>query len=135
MSGVPPGGSRNTRQRAEVRALLEESDQFRSAQRLHADLRARDVAVGLTTVYRTLQALVDSGEIDSMRLPNGEQLFRRCSTHTRHHHLVCRLCARTVEVTGPSVDEWACRMAARHGFTDVNHTMEIFGVCAACAAG
>ncbi|MFI6784638.1 Fur family transcriptional regulator [Micromonospora sp. NPDC050276] len=135
MSGIPPGASRNTRQRAEVRALLEESDQFRSAQRLYADLRAREVPVGLTTVYRTLQALVDSGEIDSMRLPNGEQLFRRCSTHTQHHHLVCRLCARTVEVTGPSVDEWAHRMAARHGFTDVNHTMEIFGICAACAEG
>ncbi|MEU7588157.1 transcriptional repressor [Micromonospora sp. NPDC049230] len=35
--------------------MLEESDQFRSAQRLYADLRARDVAVGLTTVYHAME--------------------------------------------------------------------------------
>ncbi|WBB67638.1 transcriptional repressor [Micromonospora sp. WMMD812] len=132
MTEMPPGAGRNTRQRAEVRALLEESDEFRSAQRLHADLRSRSVPIGLTTVYRTLQALVEAGEIDSMRLPNGEQLFRRCS-RTRHHHLICRLCARTVEVTGPTVEVWADRTAARHGFTDINHTLEIFGICAVCA--
>ncbi|MEU6207383.1 Fur family transcriptional regulator [Micromonospora musae] len=133
MSSARPGASRNTRQRAEVMALLEESDEFRSAQRLYAELRSRGVAVGLTTVYRTLQALLDAGAIDSMRLPRGEQLFRRCSG-TQHHHLVCRYCARTIEVAGPTVEAWAQRVARRYGFTDVNHTLEIFGTCAACAS-
>ncbi|WP_410809716.1 Fur family transcriptional regulator [Micromonospora sp. 067-2] len=134
MGGILPGAGagRNTHQRAEVMALLEESDEFRSAQRLFADLRARGVAVGLTTVYRALQTLVDAGEVDSMRLASGEQLFRRCS-RTHHHHLVCRQCARTVEITGPTVEAWARRTAGRHGFTDVNHTLEIFGTCATCA--
>jgi Fur family ferric uptake transcriptional regulator len=134
LSGSLPGASRNTRQRAEVIALLEESDEFRTAQRLYAELRARDVAVGLTTVYRTLQAMVAAGHVDSMRLPNGEQMFRRCS-RTRHYHLVCRHCARTVEITGPTVEAWARRTATEHGFIDVNHTLEIFGTCVTCVAG
>ncbi|MFK3983561.1 Fur family transcriptional regulator [Micromonospora sp. NPDC050397] len=128
-----PGVTRNTRQRGEVVALLEELNEFRSAQQLHADLRQRGVGVGLTTVYRTLQTLVDAGEIDVMRLPNGEQLYRRCSP-THHHHLVCRDCARTVEVAGPTVETWTKRVADEHGFTDVGHTLEIFGTCAGCAA-
>ncbi|MER7332710.1 MULTISPECIES: Fur family transcriptional regulator [unclassified Micromonospora] len=127
-----PGAARNTRQRAEVIALLEESDEFRSAQRLHAQLRDRGAAVGLTTVYRTLQALVNAGEVDALQLPSGEQLFRRCS-RGHHHHLVCRHCARTVEIAGPAVEAWASRTAARHGFTDVNHTLEIMGTCGTCA--
>jgi Fur family transcriptional regulator, ferric uptake regulator len=128
-----PGVTRNTRQRGEVVALLGELTEFRSAQHLHADLRQRGVGVGLTTVYRTLQTLVDAGEIDVMRLPNGEQLYRRCSP-THHHHLVCRHCARTVEVAGPTVEAWTKRVADEHGFTDVGHTLEIFGTCARCSA-
>ncbi|MFC0098947.1 Fur family transcriptional regulator [Micromonospora marina] len=127
-----PGAVRNTRQRAKVVELLSRSDEFRSAQRLHAELREGGAVVGLTTVYRTLQALADAGEVDILRLPTGEQLFRRCS-RTHHHHLVCRHCGRTVEITGPAVEAWARRTASQHGFTDVNHTLEIMGTCAECA--
>ncbi|MEU7588173.1 transcriptional repressor [Micromonospora sp. NPDC049230] len=127
-----PNVTRNTRQRAEVLALLREVEGFHSAQQLHQMLLARKAGVGLTTVYRTLQLLVDAGEIDSTRLPGGEQLFRRCSQSKHHHHLVCRDCGRTVEVAGPAVERWADQVATQHGFVDVGHTLEIFGTCAEC---
>jgi Fur family ferric uptake transcriptional regulator len=117
-----------------VLARLDEVAEFRTAQQLHQDLRGSGARVGLTTVYRTLQLLVEAGEVDTMRLPSGEQLFRRCG-RAHHHHLVCRQCATTVEVEGPAVERWAERLAAEHGFIDVSHTVEIFGTCAACAAG
>jgi Fur family transcriptional regulator, ferric uptake regulator len=122
---------RATRQRAAVSALLDETDDFRSAQELHDALRRRGDAVGLTTVYRTLQALADAGEVDVLRTAEGENVFRRCSTG-HHHHLVCRSCGRTVEVEGPAVERWAERVAERHGFTDVSHTLEVFGTCPTC---
>jgi Fur family ferric uptake transcriptional regulator len=124
---------RNTRQRGAVTALLAEVDDFATAQELHAKLRERGERVGLTTVYRALQALADANEIDVMRLPTGEQLFRRCSSG-HHHHLVCRSCGRTVEVAGPAVESWATRVAAEHGYADVSHTLEIFGTCPSCHA-
>jgi Fur family transcriptional regulator, ferric uptake regulator len=123
---------RTTRQRTAVMALLSEVEEFRSAQELHELLRRRGESVGLTTVYRTLQALADAEEIDVMRPPGGEHLYRRCSSG-HHHHLVCRDCGRTVEVAGPTVESWANRVAAEHGFADVAHTLEIFGTCADCA--
>jgi Fur family ferric uptake transcriptional regulator len=125
---------RNTRQRGAVSALLAEVDDFSTAQELHATLRGRGDRVGLTTVYRALQALADAGEIDVMRLPSGEQLFRQCS-RGHHHHLVCRTCGRTVEVEGPAVEHWADRVAAQHGFADISHTLEIFGDCPSCLSG
>jgi Fur family transcriptional regulator, ferric uptake regulator len=129
---VTEPAQRNTRQRGAVAALLAEVEGFHSAQELHAMLRERGVAVGLTTVYRTLQGLADAGEVDVMRPAGGDHLYRRCSDG-HHHHLVCRGCGRTVEVLGPTVESWAETVAARHGYVDVSHTLEIFGTCPACA--
>ncbi|MBE9374579.1 transcriptional repressor [Saccharopolyspora sp. HNM0983] len=128
--GVP--GLRATKQRAAVSNLLDEVDDFRSAQELHEQLRNRGEGIGLTTVYRTLQSLADAGEVDVLRNPSGESVYRRCSSH-HHHHLVCRHCGRTVEVADPPVEEWAERIGREHGFTEVSHTVEIIGICPDCA--
>jgi Fur family transcriptional regulator, ferric uptake regulator len=122
---------RPTRQRRAVAAALDAVSDFRSAQEIHDLLKRRGDTVGLTTVYRTLQALADSGEIDILRNSDGEALYRRCSDG-HHHHLVCRSCGRTVEVEGPTVERWAQRVAAEHGYADLSHTLEIFGTCSHC---
>lgn len=124
-------GKRSTRQRTAVARLLDQLDDFRSAQELHEELRKRGEGIGLTTVYRTLQSLADAGEVDVLRTDSGEAIYRRCSQH-HHHHLVCRTCGRTVEVEGPAVEKWADRVAAENGFVEVSHTVEIFGTCRDC---
>ena len=126
-------GVRATRQRAAITELLGELDDFRSAQELHDELRRRGEGIGLTTVYRTLQAMSAAGVVDTLRTDTGESVYRRCSEH-HHHHLVCRTCGATVEIQGRSVETWAADIARRHGFSDVSHTIEIFGVCGACAS-
>ena len=104
---------------------------FRSAQEIHELLGQQGDPVGLATVYRTLQLMADLGEVDVLRSEDGEAIYRRCSD-THHHHLVCRSCGATVEVEGPAVERWTSGIAADHGYTDVAHTLEIFGTCPAC---
>lgn len=125
-------GGRSTRQRAAVSAALQELADFRSTQEIHEYLRSRGDSVGLTTVYRTLQALAAAREVDVILRADGESVYRMCSGR-HHHHLVCRSCGHTVEVEGPTVERWAAKVSADHGFTDVSHTLEIFGLCARCA--
>ena len=134
-SVVGTGGPavRSTRQRSAVSRLLDATDEFRSAQDLHEELRRRGEGIGLNTVDRTLQTLADAGSVDVLRTDSGEAVYRRCSAG-HHHHLVCRDCGRTVEVEGPAVERWAQGVAAEHGFVDVSHTVEVFGTCAGCAA-
>ena len=126
-----PAGTRPTRQRRAVAAALQSFDDFRSAQDIHDLLRTGGENVGLSTVYRTLQALADGGEVDVLRKEDGEAMYRRCSGR-HHHHLVCRTCGRTVEVAGPTVESWADAVAEEHGFADFSHTLEIFGTCPSC---
>ena len=119
---------RASRQRTAVSAYLTRRTTFASAQEIHAALRESGEPVGLATVYRALQAMVEDGELDALRTDDGETVYRRCGT-SHHHHLVCRECGRTVEVEAPDVERWATEVAAQHGFGDVVHTLEIFGVC------
>jgi Fur family ferric uptake transcriptional regulator len=126
---------RATRQRAAVSALLDRLDDFRSAQEIHEELRRLGEGIGLTTVYRTLQTLADSGEVDVLRTGTGEAVYRRCDTADHHHHLVCRRCGYTVEIEGPDVESWAQRVAETNGFVELSHTAEIFGLCKDCGAG
>ena len=123
---------RPTRQRAAVAAALGTGHAFRSAQELYETLRASGDKVGLTTVYRTLQAMVDAGELDVLRSADGEAVYRRCRSGEHHHHLVCRRCGTTEELAAEEVEAWAAAVAQRHGFTDVSHTIEVFGYCRDC---
>lgn len=123
---------RETRQKRALGLVLDDSEAFRSAQDLFAELRTRGENVGLTTVYNQLRALAEAGQVDTLRTGEGETLYRRCGSERHHHHLVCRSCGRTVEVEGPEVEGWADRVAAANGFTDISHTVEIVGLCADC---
>ncbi len=125
-------GGRPTRQRVAIAAVMETFEDFRSAQDIHALLGQRGEHVGLSTVYRTLQNLADAGAIDSLRTESGESIYRHCST-SHHHHLVCRSCGATVEVEGPAVEKWTRAVASAHGYSDVSHTLEIFGTCSTCS--
>ncbi|MCD4534559.1 transcriptional repressor [Nocardioides sp. cx-169] len=126
-----PPTLRPTKQRLAVAAAMASFDDFRSAQEIHELLGRLGEPVGLATVYRTLQRMVETGEVDLLRTEDGEAIYRRCSD-AHHHHLVCRGCGATVEVEGPAVERWTRAIADEHGFADVSHTLEIFGTCASC---
>ncbi len=123
---------RNTWQRDRVRDALTESRGFVSAQSLHATLREENTGIGLATVYRALAGLAAQGDADSLQSPEGEALYRACSSTGHHHHLICRNCGLTVEIEATAVEQWAQRTASQHGFTEAEHVVDIFGWCAAC---
>lgn len=125
--------TRHTWQRAAVRDLLEGGEEFRTAQQIHDQLREGEAKVGLATVYRALQTMAESGEVDVLRTPEGESAYRACSSG-HHHHLVCRQCGYSIEISAHEVEEWAASVARSNGFTDAGHKLEIFGLCASCAA-
>jgi Fur family transcriptional regulator, ferric uptake regulator len=132
-----PGRLRNTRQAAAVEAALRDADGFRTAQNLFAELRRRGDRIGLTTVYRHLNMLAEQGRADVVHSAEGESQYRLCGVGSHsadepgehHHHLVCRVCGRSVEVSGPEVEAWADRVSAAAGYTEISHTLEVFGLC------
>jgi Fur family transcriptional regulator, ferric uptake regulator len=132
----PLGGTRvrGTKQAEALASVLDSLPGFWSAQQIHAELRSRGERIGLTTVYRHLQVLSEDGLLDTIRDAGGETLYRRCRSAVHHHHLICRICGTSVEVEGRAVEQWAEKVAAEAGFTAVDHTVELFGLCPRCGA-
>jgi len=122
---------RNTWQKDAVKQALSEASEFVSAQQLHQSLHAHGSTIGLATVYRALADLAANGDADSITSTDGQLLYRACGT-SHHHHLICRVCGKTVEIDADEVEGWAEKVAAQHGFTNSSHTVEIFGLCRAC---
>lgn len=131
-TGTPKLGARNTRQRTAVVQVLSDIDTFASAKEIYRELDSRDLKVGLTTVYRTLQSLADIDAVDVLHMSNGETLYRQCVNESHHHHLVCSQCGRTEEIDGGPVETWAQRVAEEHGYVLSGHDAEIYGTCAQC---
>ena len=125
---------RAARQRAAVGAALARMDGFRSAQEVHARMRADGSGVSLSTVYRAVRVLSLDGQVDSLLTPSGETLYRRCSPRP-HSHLVCSVCGWAVELDGPDLDGWTAHVAGVHGFAAVQRAVELVGVCSACPGG
>ncbi|WP_062133122.1 Fur family transcriptional regulator [Demequina aestuarii] len=126
---------RMTRQRAAVLELLDTHTEFRSAQAWHDTLRHDGSSVGLATVYRTLQSLAEAGDLDTVVTDSGETLYRRCEAgEQHHHHLRCRVCGRAEDIDVPEFESWADRIARSHGYSLIDHTVELTGVCTECHA-
>jgi Fur family ferric uptake transcriptional regulator len=129
------GRQRNTRQAQAIEQALGAADGFRTAQDLFSEIRAGGERIGLTTVYRHLALLAETDRADVVHTADGEAQYRLCGPRDssnpdeHHHHIVCRVCGRSVEVSGPEVEAWADRVAASAGFTDITHTVELFGLC------
>jgi Fur family ferric uptake transcriptional regulator len=128
------GPKRNTWQREAVRARLAEAGGFVSAQQLHAVLREEGSTIGLATVYRNLAQLAEAGEADQLQSLEGENLFRSCRTTNHHHHLICRSCGTAHEIEASVVEQWASRVASEYGFTEIEHVVDLFGICERCRA-
>ena len=123
---------RTTRAQAAVLSALQGVEGFLSAQDLHARLRAGGSAVGLTSVYRAVQALAGSGTVDEHRSAGGEVGYRLCATTRHHHHLSCTGCGTTVELEAPETEVWVQTVGARHGYVVHGHVLELSGTCRAC---
>lgn len=130
----PDGGNlpRITRQREAVLKALEELDVFASAQELHQFLRGRGNRVSLSTVYRTLATLERLDLVDAVRDDRGERSYRRRDDTEHQHYLLCRQCGHSVPISSESFETWLATAQQAHGFVEVQHTLDLVGLCRTC---
>ncbi len=123
--------SDRTRSQERILQLLKQFDREISAQEIYVELRTRDRAVGLATIYRSLESLKLEGIIQGRTLPTGESLYS-CVQADRHH-LTCLHCGRSIPIDECPVEQLERRLESLHQFKIYYHTLEFFGVCMTCA--
>src|SRR5699024_4719365 len=125
--------TRNTWQKQAIDEILATNADFLSAQQIHQHVAESGRSVSLATVYRVLQSQVEDGAVDILALEDGQTLFRKCAISGHHHHLLCRNCRATEEIEAPKIEQWADHVGDEFGFTQIGHTLEIYGLCPQCS--
>ena len=123
------GGWRMTKKREVLLNALLTFDRPASAEQIRekADLAQSD----LVTVYRNLETFEDIGMLQRVPLENGTQLFELTAPNEHYHHLICRECHRT-ERLDLCVSKQVISQAEEHGYTQIAHLMEVYGICGKC---
>ena len=87
--------------------------------------------VGLDTVYRNLNLLIDMGLLIQINLKNSEtSRFEIIKNH--HHHLICLGCGETLCLEQCPLNERELGKVTEKGYEIVGHAFEIYGYCPAC---
>lgn len=129
---IREAGYRLTRPRLAILDAVAESDVALTAEQVHRQARARYPSLGLVTVYRTLDLMVDLGLVHRLPTEAGGQVYLRAGRTPPGHLLICRSCHSAVEVPCAGLEEMTERLERQTGFTIQGHWLELFGLCPAC---
>jgi Fur family ferric uptake transcriptional regulator len=125
-------GRRLTRQRRTIwQVLAAEPGVHLSAQDVCERVRARVPSVTPSTVYRTLDVLVEAGLALRTDL-GGDRVFYEPAHDHPHHHLVCERCGAVRHVHDDALGDLRDRVEARSGYALAARELTLFGVCPDC---
>lgn len=116
--------------RAIIRALLDDGS-YASPTEVLARARQYYPAIGLVTVYRTLDLLSELGFVKRIHAEEGCHGYA-AANHGHHHHLICRRCGATVEFQGCDLSPFLARISQQTGYTIEDHLLELVGLCSLC---
>ena len=121
-----------TRPRDRVAEVVLGSEDHLSVDQIHRALRDQGEAVGLATIYRTLDLLAKSGLVRAHDFGQGFRRYEPMPARTHHHHLVCVRCDKVEEFGHERLERILPIIADEHGFQPERHRLEIYGVCREC---
>jgi Fur family transcriptional regulator, ferric uptake regulator len=105
------------------------------AEELLRAMQERGLKISRATVYRNLDLLVECGMVRKQRLERDRFLYEHVHSGQQHDHLVCTGCGRVVEFVSPGIVALQGEICRAHGFVPSRHSLQISGLCNACAAG
>jgi Fur family ferric uptake transcriptional regulator len=128
-AGYRRGGARRS-----VVELLGKQNCCLSAQEIHDLLRRARRPVGIASVYRALEALVELRLAKRVDAGDGIARFEPASADgDHHHHLVCRDCGKVEAFRDPRLERTIDRIADGLGYSVEEHEVVLTGACADCA--
>lgn len=121
--------------RAICDALARHHDLHLTASTLHeAAEDSLGSPIDISTVYRTIDALEQSGLLHHVHLGHGPAVLH-LSDHVEHHHLTCEVCGFTVDISLDDLQDLTDTVATRHGFTIDSAHFALIGRCSAHSDG
>lgn len=125
-------GLKSTRQRDMILDCFLSCDQHLSTEELYLKLKESMPGIGFATVYRTLKLFAESGIAREIQFGDGQTRYEHLHAGEHHDHLVCTRCGAIMEFENETIEKLQAEVARNHGFTIINHKLELYGICAKC---
>jgi len=125
-------GLLQTAQRDQILDIFLKTEDHPTIEDLYLLIRKKNPKIGLATLYRTMKVICDAGLARETDFGNAQRSFEHKYQHRHHDHLVCVNCGRIIEALSPEIEKLQDKLAKKHGFSPLRHTMQIFGTCAKC---
>lgn len=122
-------GLKQTLQRAFVLEIFLGISGHLTVQELADRVRVHESNIGLTTVYRTLRLLVESGVAEERHFTDGQARFEVAKLGTHHDHLICTTCGKIFEFEDDEIEARQSLVALERGMTILRHRHEIYAEC------
>ncbi|WJW76452.1 ferric iron uptake transcriptional regulator [Thiohalobacter sp. IOR34] len=127
-------GLKVTLPRMKILEILEahaDSQRHLSAEDVYKALLEAGEDIGLATVYRVLTQFEAAGLVARHHFEGGHSVFELNQGH-HHDHIVCIKCGRVDEFEDEVIEERQRAIAERAGYEMTDHSLYIYGICAAC---
>ena len=121
---------RMTRQRRVILEELRNVNTHPSADEIYEMVRKRLPRISLGTVYRNLEVLSESGDIQKLEL--GCSLRRFDGIPENHYHIRCTRCDRVVDAPVDFSIDIEQKLKDETNFKIIGHKLEFIGICPAC---
>jgi len=106
-----------------------------SAQEIFDGIRDQGGRVGIASVYRALDQLVELDLVQRVELGDGVARFEPSHADgDHHHHLVCDECGKVEPFADPGLERALEQAASRLSYEMQSHEVVLHGDCGACAA-
>ncbi|MBN2096845.1 MAG: transcriptional repressor [Candidatus Omnitrophica bacterium] len=134
-------GFRITIPREAILEVLSKTQKHLSAEEIYLAVHRLHPAVGLTTVYRTLELLVHIGLVFKFDFGDSRARYELSSGPKgarHHHHLVCTACGRVIDYTDfideevELLQQTEKGLAKKYNFKITNHLIQFYGLCDKC---
>ena len=123
---------KKTAQRTRVWNAILQAEDHLSVEEIRERLLEQGHRVGLSTIYRTLKILLESGMVRQVRFGTTMQ-YEALVSEPNHIHFVCNLCGKTEEFPSRKIEKLIREETARHDFRPVYSRYAISGLCRECA--
>jgi len=125
-------GIKNTPHRRKIMHLLQENPRALSAEQIFIMLQSTDTLISLSTVYRILEKLSQTGIVQKWHLLDEEKVrFSICSSQ-HQHHFICLRCHAMIELPECPMAFIEKNLHEQKGIQVTGHQLEVYGYCSRC---
>ena len=110
---------------------LQNAETHLTAIQIHENLKEKLPSLNLSTVYRTLEFLVEKQLVSVSNLGKGSPVYEPISADL-HHHLVCLNCNHIAELKHETVNHFFNAINKEMEFEVQTNHLVLYGHCTSC---